>query len=211
MKTSPFSLRVVAVLSLALIAFAATLKAQITVSWGTESEGRYFATASGSLLPEGSLVRLGSFVASTDFAGHASDLAYLSSQFTVFGTAFIGGGGFTGTPGAFAAANVVPATNTRLSYWAFDAATAAAATQWGIYTETTGLWTTPALAPGSINTDIVDANLASIGTLTATQARTAAFGAPSNVPDSSLWFLDGLVIGAAVFAGRIFKRRLAPR
>jgi len=217
-KTSSCLFRSLAILSLGVVAIVSSARAQVTVSWGTESEGRYFADAAGSLLPEGSLVLLGSFAAATDFAGNASDYSYLSSQFTTFSSAFIGDGGFTGVDGALAAASVTSALNRQLSYWAFNAATTGAATEWGIFTQTTGLWTTPNDPfPSSMNTDLVDANVANIGSfapsldpLVPSLARTAILnlGPVATVPDSSVGLLNWFAIGATMVSGRMFKRRL---
>lgn len=200
--------------ALALGAFAGAARAAtITVSWGSESEARYFANASGELLPTGSLVLLGAFAAGTDFAGHASDYGYLAGQFTLFGTAYIGDGGF-GYDGALAAASAVDALDTQLSYWAFNAPTAAAATQWGIFTQTAGLWTTPVIAPGSMNTDIADANLAYVGSLVTDLALTTIVnpggGGDRPVPDGSFLALDLLAAGLALYLSRRLRHQLVP-
>ncbi len=86
-----------------VLAFAATAlasSAQITVSWGSDAEVRAFASSSGSLLPVGSLLRLGTFAAGTDFSNLS--YSYLDSQFTQYGTAAIGDGGYN-VPGLFVA------------------------------------------------------------------------------------------------------------
>lgn len=192
MKNRTRLFRALALFSLLLMGGTSLRAVPITVSWGSESEARYFANASGTLLPVGSLVLLGSFAAGTDFAGHAGDYSYLSAQFTQYAVAHIGDGGF-GIPGAFAASSLLNLSSTQLYYWAFDASTALSASQWGVFTQTTGLWTTPGgPAPGSLNTDIADANSASVGSLSVELARTASF---QSVDEPWPWHMNLLVLG----------------
>jgi len=163
-----------------------------TVSWGSEAIERLFADSQGDYLAFGSLALLGTFDPSTDFATYATDYDYLSGKFTLFGEAKIGDGGFydpNGDPaqwiyGGFGAVADVNSLDTQLFYWLFNAPTAVAATEWGIFTNISGLWTTPASLPESMQTDIVQGDFAHVGELTETLALTA-FARNVSVPDAS--------------------------
>lgn len=165
---------------LSILAFAAAAlasSAQITVSWGNDAEVVKLASSSGSLLPVGSELLLGSFAAGTDFSN--TSYTYMSSQFTQYGVSAVGDGGY-GVPGLFVASATASApTSTKLYIWSFNASTAASATQWGIFSTSGTTWTTASSAPDVLAVDISQATTADFGSLSASLAMTSAVPEPS--------------------------------
>ena len=109
-----------------------------TVNWGAQvSYG--LATAEGVLLPAGDLVRIGSFGDLTDAEIQAaqSDFSLLNSRFVQFGTAVIGEN-YHDAAGYWAAVtaqdtDALSLTGKKIYLWAFNSATADAATEQGIF------------------------------------------------------------------------------
>ena len=158
------------------VALASAASAQITAFFGNADEVRTFTNASGTNLAAGSLVRLGSFAAGTDFS--TGSISYLDSQFTQYGSSTIGNG-YAGLAGYMDASTTNAPVSAKLYYWVFNAPTTVAATQIGIFSNTGTLWTTPANAPDTVFTDLSTANLANFGTLTPSFAMTSAVPEPS--------------------------------
>jgi hypothetical protein len=123
---------------------ASAAAAPLTVTWGAQGDGGALATAAGTELPPGCLVRLGYFnISLSDVQEIAWDPAALEGYFTELARATTGE--FDGTPfnvaGSFA--HALPADSAHLPsqlssrtvcMWALNAATLAEATELGIFT-----------------------------------------------------------------------------
>lgn len=142
-----------------------------TVGWGAAIDRGVGLFSGGvnatSPLAVGSLVRLGFFsglsVANIQSLAAAGDKSALDSAFREFGTATIGQG--TGNePGTWSRSS----NNSEAQFggltayvWVYNAASLAAATQWGIFTGTTG-WTFPAdVDTGNTSLDVNSVQLPS--------------------------------------------------
>ena len=132
-----------------------------------------FALQDGTDLAVGSLLRFGTFSPDVQIAANANNYAVLNAAFTEIATATIGQGdpgvfgsaSDTGNAGLFIAdASAIDTSVTGLNiaglhlyYWVFNAATADAATQQGIFSST--LWIIPdgnVFQNLPLDTDIVD-------------------------------------------------------
>ncbi|MBK8475999.1 MAG: PEP-CTERM sorting domain-containing protein [Opitutaceae bacterium] len=103
----------------------------------------------------------------------------MDSQFTQFGAAAIGDGGYN-VAGYFVAPTTASApTATKMYIWSFNSVAAASATQWGIFSNSGPTWTTASSAPDVLAMDISQANVADFGTLNAGFAMTSAVPEPA--------------------------------
>ncbi len=114
-----------------------------TVNWGAATDNG-LANASGVKLPAGSLLLVGAFdITDAVIQANASNVAFLSSHFSTFGTSSIGNnvGGqpgffFQQTVGNFDTTTPFPVAGLSIYIWAFNASTMGAATQQGIFSQT---------------------------------------------------------------------------
>lgn len=149
----------------------------ITVNYGNSNETLVMESSSGTALPAGSLVWLGSFAAGTNFA--TTNFAYLSGQFTQYDTAVISEGYKAGTAGYFAAEAQAP-LSTKLSMWVFNTSAAPAATEWGIFSNSGSLWTTQSTGPDVLMIDVDQLGMtAQIGSLGSGFAMTSPVPEPA--------------------------------
>jgi len=148
------------ILALALMASASLLECNAaTVGWGSQ-ETNSLGLENGSLAPQGSLVRLGYFTVSdsqVQLYAAAGNKTNLNSAFQEFGSSTVGAG--YGLDGVWSdsALNANPTfANKQIYYWTLNAATLAAATQWGVFTNPTlAAWKFPVdPSPGFTNTDL---------------------------------------------------------
>lgn len=187
----------------ALVVAAVTCNAQtIDVSWGNDAELRAFASSDGSLLQVGSLLRLGTFSAGTDFAN--TSYSYMDSQFTQYGVAAIGDGGYD-IAGYFVGLPAKAPTSTKLFIWSFDAASAATATQWGIFSNSGSTWTTGGTAPDILNMDINQANIANVGRFETVGSMSYAMTTAVPEPATYAAILGFVTLGLVSY--RRFRRR----
>ena len=115
------------------------------VIWGAaESNGVGITDAGGTPLPQGDLVLLGHFsLTPAQVIANGNNEAFLMSAFVTFATGHIGDGLPNG-PGAgsngywedtsIASSNALGIQHEAIDYWVFNATTANAATQYGIFT-----------------------------------------------------------------------------
>lgn len=150
-------------LPLALIVTASILESNAsTVGWGAQNNNS-LGLADSSLTPQGSLVRLGYFTTSNaqvQADAAAGDKTALNSAFQEFGTSTVGNGyALDGVWGESSVNGNASFVGKQMYYWTLNAATLAAATQWGIFTDPTDpAWIFPSDSPlpGSTNTDLAD-------------------------------------------------------
>ena len=128
---------------LSLAAAVANSNAALAINVSTNpTSGAYFVLSNGTRLPDGNLVRIGTFDAVP--AVDASQAA-LASAFKEYGTTTSGHSAAAGANKGMinrsaiaAGAGVAEAafTGKNVYLWVYNAPTAAAATQWGVYTNT---------------------------------------------------------------------------
>jgi len=153
--------------AVALSSFVTAEASQVT--WGAAiSNG--VGDASGNPLPIGDLVLLGHFnLTDAQITANGSNEAFLMQNFVQYASAFIGDGAPAGPnpsdnqgywlANSVNSSNTLSIQNTQIYYWVFNAATAGAASQYGIYTNPTSTaWKFPddtAIPPTTI-TDLSD-------------------------------------------------------
>ena len=194
------------------LAVAGSGQAAITIAGNNlGGSGRILADAAGTVLPTGSLLRLGYFIDPTTVAESvaANDLNAIEINFVSLGNGDAGAGnvatgslaiGSTAGRFSFSLQNVQPAilpAGRAMFYWVVNAPTVAAATQWALFTNDDSSgggspWISktddPAI-PGSGDlslaaqlTRVDDASDVLVGSLTASQLRLVAIPEPSAAP-----------------------------
>jgi hypothetical protein len=141
--------------AVSLICVAGLLADSTTANWGAQIFNGV-GTADGTPLPNGSndLILLGSFdFNNSQIIANGSNEPFLASHFTTFATAVIGQGDPNGSGSASDgywtavdnnSASLLSLQNKEIFYWVFNAATAGAATQYGIFTNPSlSSWTFP--------------------------------------------------------------------
>ena len=179
-------------LVLAVIAVASILESQAsTVGWSSQNTNS-LGLSDGNLALQGSLVRLGYFTVSNSAVqslAAAGDKAGLDSAFQQFGTSTVGANfGVDGVWSDSAVNGNASFVGNRIYYWTLNAATLAAATQWGIFTNPVGAnvnsanWVFPSDSPlpGNTVTDLGDVPHNSTGLIVGSfgGGPDANFGAP---------------------------------
>ena len=177
--------------TIALLVLVATSTAfAVNINSGAASNSG-FALSDGTDLATGSLIRIGVFTISDSLvSANASSFSFLNANFIQIGTSYIGQGNpFNAVSETNSANNglfnsSLSSINTtseglniataKLSYWVFNATTAVAATQQGVFSSTT--WAIPAGdASGTdtafLNTDINDLTTSNDGQNLAATAR----------------------------------------
>ena len=205
------------------------------VDWGA-AESNGVGTANGTPLPNGSndLILLGHFnLTNTQIAANGSNESFLMSNFVQFGSSTIGAGSPNGagsaSDGYWAAISInssdlLSIQNTPIYYWIFNAPTAGAATQYGIFTGSTSANQTTAAAwkfpddtavPSTTTIDLSDVPQNSTGILfgsfgtglsrdgSSPLYNLATFAA---VPEPSILSLVTMGFGGIVFAVRRARR-----
>ena len=107
--------------------------------------GNFMRLANNSIVPNGSIVMLGSFPTGFDFTANTT-FAQLSAAFTPYGLTTTADAGSGGTPGQFfaSAGPILPGVaGDRLFMWIFNSPVAATATQWAIISNPSVAWTRP--------------------------------------------------------------------
>jgi PEP-CTERM motif len=215
--------KIAAVISLGITILASTTYAS-TVSWGA-AESNGVGLADGTPLPAGDLVWLGSFMTLTNaqVANDMSmgDVSAVLSDFQQFGPGSTIGTGAGGLDGYWSAndttsANAVSLQNKEIFYFVFNAPTTGAATQYGIFTNTSlPSWVFPDdnAIPNTTTTDLSQVPHDSSGILWGNFGTGSALGFPlynlapiAAVPEPSTYALAALgALGLVLLRRRLVK------
>jgi hypothetical protein len=209
------------ILSLSALCLAAStfVRAEITLTVNSNG-GPVYATSAGTFLTPGSIIRVGEF--NTSGANLATlqtsnDFATVNSLFTAFAENNAGGGSIVqngnttvddilvnnGTPGN-QSGNVIGdiqhilatycTTGSQLYVWVFNGPDYNTATEWGIFTSSSPVWTFPAdLSQRTLSTFQVDTIIRGSttgGTTTGDQLRLASVATVVPEPSSLLLLLS---------------------
>jgi len=184
---------------LAAVALTASTSQAMSENWSAQLSRFLTLTGGTTGVPAGDLVEIG-IVSSPATAAAATSPAQLQATLNVFGTTTIGTG-TAGVAGSFATATGAPGAgffSQQIYLVAYNAATVGAATQFGMFTDTS--WVFPASDGASANSlDLGDAGVTAVkGTLssgTVTSPSDIAGGdaaaLASAVPEPSTWVLVG--------------------
>ena len=203
-----------------LLLTTAALSAPVSITVNSNG-GSPYADAFGSFLPPGFVIRVGQFDLSLPgnltLLQTSNDFLTLDALFTPLAESMINGGTVnqTGAPGQQIVINDMFSTgdvfgqiiniedtyfsaNSPLYTWVFNSATPATATQWGIFTASTG-WGFPT-SPGSETLSTFEIDTVVRGADTGTQFRLSPVPEPGS--------LALLVVGAGLF---VFRSRRPAR
>ncbi|MDQ3200484.1 MAG: hypothetical protein M3Q46_15090, partial [Verrucomicrobiota bacterium] len=125
-------------IALFLAVFVAASAQAAQVNWGA-SETNSVALSTGTLLPVGNLVRVGSFsITDAEIIANKTNFSFLTSKFTEFGHAAVGDnvGGLAGLwfANTTASSNALGIANKRIYYFLYNVPSGSTPTQIGIYT-----------------------------------------------------------------------------
>jgi hypothetical protein len=140
----------------------------VSVSWGAQNSNG-LGDAAGSELPIGDLIRIGSFtLTDAQVQAAASNFSALNAAFVQYGTAAVGDGfGFAAHWAAVTSASTdsLGINGHRIYYWAFNAPSTGAATQYGVFTSTSPDWVFPSdgSIPNTTTTDLEQVDKILIG------------------------------------------------
>ncbi len=207
---------------LTLLGLAAVAVRADQVTWGdTDSFG--LGTSTGVPMPAGDLVEIGTFdINNATIQVNQHNLSFLQANFVDFATSVVGAGAAGGSPGYWTQDSNAPA-NTPLGpgingdqiyLWAFNAVSAASATEQGIYTSTAANWVFPSdtVVPDTTAIDLDQVNEIvvggfGVGTSSASGSTEPLFNTAvilNSIPEPSTYdLLGGLVaLGLAVVRRR---------
>ena len=153
----------------AVLAFGVNLKAE-SIDWSALGSTTPLHLSAGAAVPAGSIAYVGQFPAGFNFTTN-NTLNSLLQNFTILDQVFVGqdeaGGGsvaagsfygtISGNPiagtNAFSGSPASAVVGQPLFVWVFNAATPAAATQWGIVSNSSGSWN---FTSGAVATNFLD-------------------------------------------------------
>lgn len=127
-----------------------------------DAQGNYILSTTSTRLPAGSVVELGTFSSSFNFAANSGNYTATNAAFTLYATTTIGANG--AAAGQFAATSpsldTTTAPGSRLYIWVFNSSTPSTATAWAIVTDNDSNWVGPAVGAQNVTQlDTSDANV----------------------------------------------------